>query len=206
MLYIAYSVHPPSWSADRVGMWDGKSEAGYSLVDVANWEYAGEPAYMPTGPFTQGPPTASFKTFDSSVKSQIALKRMPVVVSVKTGSNPPNGNGRRGLPNWKAKSCTIPQPTIGMPCPGKWVAYKDVADWLVIVGYDQNYYYYVCTCWSAPERCRYGPKTQVVNYPGSTHPYTWRVDKATFYWEMGRQDVGGWLIYSGPPPDRVTGY
>jgi hypothetical protein len=175
MLYIAYSVHPPSWSWNRVGMWDGKSEAGYSLVDVANWEYAGEPAYMPTGPFTQGPPTASFKTFDSSVKSQIALKRVPVVVSVKTGSNPPDGNGKRGLPNWKAKSCTIP-------------------------------HYYVCTCWSAPERCRYGPTTQVFNYPGSTHPYTWRVDKATFYWEMGRQDVGGWLIYSGPPADRVTGY
>jgi hypothetical protein len=32
------------------------------------------------------------------------------------------------------------------------------------------------------------------------------LDKATMYWEMTRQTVGGYLIYSGPPSDRVTGW
>jgi len=207
MLFLAYSVHPPNWPVDRVGMWDGASERGYKLVDVANWEYAGEPDYTPDGPFTEGDPSYSYSTFNASVETQIALKHVPVVVSVMTGSYPPAGNGKVGLPNWKARTCTQYYIThTTKRCVGVYVDYKDVPDWIAIVGYDQNYYYYLCTCWNYPERCRYGPTTLPVNYPGSTHPYTWRVSKSLVYWEMTRQTVGGWLIYSGPPADRVTGY
>ena len=207
MLFIAYSVHPPDWPVDRVGMWDGQSERGYKLVDVANWEYAGEPGYTPDGPFTEGDPTNSFSTFNYSVETQISQKRVPVVVSVMTGSYPPAGNGKVGLPNWKEKTCTLY--LIGHTtkrCVGIYVDYKDIPDWIAIVGYDQDYYYYLCTCWNYPERCRHGPTTLAVNYPGSTHPYTWRVAKSLLYWELTRQTVGGWLIYSGPPSDRVTGW
>ena len=207
MLFIAYTVHPPNWPVERNGMWDGDSERGYKLVDVANWEYAGEPAYEPDGPFTEGEPKDSFRKFDAAVETQISQKHVPMVVSVMTGSYPPAGNGKVGLPNWKEKACT--NYLLGhntKRCIGKYVQYKDVPDWIIIVGYDQNYYYYLCTCWNYPERCRHGPTTLPVNYPGSTHPYTWRLDKATMYWEMTRQTVGGYLIYSGPPSDRVTGW
>jgi hypothetical protein len=85
MLFIAYTVHPPDWPIARNGMWDGDSERGYKLVDVANWEYAGEPAYTPNGPFTEGEPKAGFGRFDYAVETQISQKHVPMVVSVMTG-------------------------------------------------------------------------------------------------------------------------
>lgn len=207
MLFIAYTVHPPDWPIDRNGMWDGASERGYKLVDVANWETNGEPDYTPDGPFTEGSPKSRFSVFNASVEMQISQKHVPVVVSVMTGSNAPSGNGNIGLPNWKEKNCTLYKYGHGWKeCIGKYVNYKDVPDWIALVGYDQNYYYYLCTCWNYPERCRNGPTTLPVNYPGSSHPYTWRISKSLLYWEMTRQTVGGWLIYSGPPSDRVTGW
>jgi hypothetical protein len=206
MQYLAYSVHPPTWPTGRSGSWDGKGEPIADMVDVANWEYAGETG-PGGGPFSRGSPRTPFATFNSDVERQIAFARAPVVVSVMTGSFPPAGDGSVGLPSWKAKTCTEWQGKgAAKKCVGIWVAYQDLPHWMAIVGYDADNFYYAATCWPGPENCRYGPIPHEVNYPGSTHPYTWRVDKATLYWEMTRLPNGGYLEYAGPPSVRETGY
>ena len=206
MLFMAYSIHPPNWAQGRSGTFDGVGENTHQLVDIANWEYHGEPATIPLRPFDVGSPLSSFAVFDASVRNQISVKHVPVAVSVMTGSYPPDGDGSRGLPDWKIRACTKYAGKYRQSkCIGEWVPYGDVPDWIAITGYDRNYYYYLCTCW-AQEKCERGPLTKVANYPGSTHPYTWRVDKATMYWEMTRQRFGGWLIYTGPPSTRTTGW
>lgn len=206
MLFIAYSVHPPGWPATHIGTYTGKGENIGDMIDVANWEYAGEPKKLPHRPFIAGSAYSSFAAFDASVESQISLKHVPLVVSTMTGSYPPDGDGSRGLPNWKRWSCPkFSGPNKTGYCLAKYVPYYDVPDWTAIVGYDSTYYYYLHTCWTTM-RCQRGAITNEVNYPGSTHPYTWRVDKATLYWEMSRLKDQGWLIYTGPPADRVTGW
>jgi hypothetical protein len=169
MLYLAEQVHPPHFSAPGVETFQLTRHAnGASVwtalirneVSVLNWEASGWKSR--TGYFVYQKWRASPATFDRELAQEIGADGYPALVAVLTAGVWPNGT-RWTLPNW---------------------VNHGIAHWIAVVGYDENNFYYIDTCWGST-RCSYRDP----NLTGP-HPGTWSVSKATLYEAMKALQTG----------------
>jgi hypothetical protein len=163
MLYLAEQVRPPSFSTPGIETFqltkhaNGASVAGAFIqneVSVLNWEASGWKSEK--GYFVAQSPTAPAAVFDRELAQEIGLDGYPALVAVMTAGVGRN-KAKWTLPNWR---------NHGIP------------HWIAVVGYDENNFYYVDTCWRST-RCGY--RDPIMSGP---HPGTWSVSKATLYQAM----------------------
>jgi RHS repeat-associated protein len=188
MWYLAREVQPggASWSGVFGSLGNGKvTNFEYRMRDAANWEYSlGTTVYQRGYPFIWHA-TGRQADFEAYTEIQLLNKGVPVIVQLWTATP----DGKRGLPSWQRPNGTYTS------------LYPD-GHYVSIVGFDSDNFYYVDTCWS---RCAHGGPVWTSSKGLARYPRAWRVSKDVM-WHMIWGFTGSYLLYFGPPSDRVTGY
>jgi RHS repeat-associated protein len=187
MWYLARQVQPggASWTG-VFGYLPNKKATNFEsrIRDAANWEYSlGTTAYQRGYPFNWHA-TGNKADFVGYTESQLLNRHVPVIVQLWTA----NPSGTEGLPSWQ----TGPNRYHSL---GKYGGH-----YVSIVGFDADNFYYVDTCW--PHGCNpWGYDWTTSKGLGNR---AWRVTKQVM-WDMIAGFKGSYLLYFGPPSDRVRG-
>jgi hypothetical protein len=194
MRYLAYHVQPggASWTGVFGKLSNGKpTNFEYRMRDAANWEYSlGTTAYQRWYPFNWHA-TGNRADFEGYTESQLLNRHVPVLVQLWTA----NPSGTEGLPSWQTGKDRYH--SLG----------KQGGHYVSIVGFDANNFYYIDTCWPGQpgqRGCNWGP-AWTPSKGLAAYPRAWRVSKQVM-WDMISAFDGWYLLYFGPPSDRVTGY
>jgi hypothetical protein len=169
MMYLAEAVKPPSFTEPGVVTFqlvtnpNGTSVTGTfidRLVTVLNWESSG--LRSETGYFGRKPWRVSQTEFNSLLAQEIGLDGYPALVAVMTAGVAPKGE-EWTLPNWA---------NVATP------------HWIAVVGYDEDSFYYIDTCWGSTG-CGYDDPTLTGQRPG-----TWPISNTLLYRAMQAERMG----------------
>jgi hypothetical protein len=213
--------------ARYVANWEYANE-GRACVKYTEWgSYSCAHKYSASSPFTNHAASKSaFTTFDRDVERDIADDGVPVLVAARTASL----TKQVGLPSWDINfhdtgvvpasanwrnQCIDPSAHYSKACKtasnyhslyyDKHAKAINGGHAVTIVGVDDNYYYYLDTCWRRTE-CRDGEDEGPSNFTSSPYPWTWKIPKASMWQLMDEwKGLGGWLSYSGPASYTTTG-
>ena len=163
MLYLAEQVRPPSFTVPGVETFELTRHSNGATVKTAymsnevrvlNWEASGWKSER--GYFVAQRWKVSAGTFYRELAQEIGADGYPALVAVMTAGVSRNGT-RWTLPNWVNHA---------------------IPHWIAVVGYDENNFYYVDTCWGSTH-CGYRDPPLT-----GAHPGTWSVSKVTLYKAM----------------------